>query len=164
MIPLTSATMGTLYQEHHLPIIDELCARLPSTGDASLSAVRVLVPGAGLGRLAFEIAKLGNACQDNEFALFMLFASNFCPEPVPRHTPVPAAPVVYDPRRPPDAGRPDGRRHLPRHGPLAAGRRRALLNGRRRLPRGVHGAGAVTLRGHLLLHRLRKQRGPSPVR
>ena len=39
--------------------------------------VQVLVPGAGLGRLAFEIAKRGYSCQGNEFSLFMLFASNF---------------------------------------------------------------------------------------
>lgn len=41
------------------------------------SKVCILVPGAGLGRLMFEIAKLGFACQGNEFSLFMLFASNY---------------------------------------------------------------------------------------
>jgi len=35
------------------------------------------VPGAGLGRLAFEIARLGFKCQGNEFSLHMLFTSNF---------------------------------------------------------------------------------------
>lgn len=39
--------------------------------------IKVLVPGAGLGRLAFEIARNGYECQGNEFSLFMLFASNF---------------------------------------------------------------------------------------
>lgn len=39
--------------------------------------IKVLVPGAGLGRLAFEIARQGFQCQGNEFSLFMLFASNF---------------------------------------------------------------------------------------
>ena len=38
---------------------------------------KVLVPGAGLGRLAFEIADMGFECQGNEFSLFMLFVSNF---------------------------------------------------------------------------------------
>ena len=38
---------------------------------------KVLVPGAGLGRLAFDIAKLGFECQGNEFSLYMLFTSNF---------------------------------------------------------------------------------------
>ncbi|KAF4532060.1 hypothetical protein B566_EDAN016132 [Ephemera danica] len=39
--------------------------------------VTVLVPGAGLGRLVFEIAQQGFSCQGNEFSLFMLLASNF---------------------------------------------------------------------------------------
>lgn len=59
------------------PIIDELQTRFPASADTPLHTIQVLVPGAGLGRLAFEIAKLGYACQGNEFALFMLFASNF---------------------------------------------------------------------------------------
>jgi carnosine N-methyltransferase len=44
---------------------------------SDLSAVSVLVPGAGLGRLAFEIANLGFKCEGNEFSLYMLMASNF---------------------------------------------------------------------------------------
>lgn len=39
--------------------------------------VSVLIPGAGLGRLAWEIARLGYACQGNEWSFFMLFSSNF---------------------------------------------------------------------------------------
>ena len=59
--------------------------------------IHVLVPGAGLGRLAYDIAKLGTlnpanviplapslipaqpgfACQGNEFSLFMLLVSSF---------------------------------------------------------------------------------------
>ncbi|KAL4248632.1 Carnosine N-methyltransferase [Abortiporus biennis] len=38
---------------------------------------RVLVPGAGLGRLAWDIANLGFACQGNEFSHYMLLASFF---------------------------------------------------------------------------------------
>uniref|UniRef100_S4RCY8 Carnosine N-methyltransferase n=1 Tax=Petromyzon marinus TaxID=7757 RepID=S4RCY8_PETMA len=38
---------------------------------------RVLVPGSGLGRLAWEIARLGYSCQGNEFSLFMLFTSHY---------------------------------------------------------------------------------------
>ena len=38
---------------------------------------RILVPGAGLGRLAFDIAKKGYSCQGNEFSFFMLVASHF---------------------------------------------------------------------------------------
>lgn len=39
-------------------------------------AVRVLVPGAGLGRLAFEVAWQGYSCQGNEYSFFMLLASH----------------------------------------------------------------------------------------
>lgn len=39
--------------------------------------ISVLVPGAGLGRLAFEIASLGFKCQGNELSLHMLITSNF---------------------------------------------------------------------------------------
>ncbi|PWA19619.1 hypothetical protein CCH79_00006917 [Gambusia affinis] len=39
--------------------------------------VSVLIPGAGLGRLAWEIARLGYSCQGNEWSFFMLFSSNF---------------------------------------------------------------------------------------
>ncbi|KAG2112813.1 N2227-domain-containing protein [Suillus cothurnatus] len=37
--------------------------------------IRVLVPGAGLGRLAYDVANLGFACQGNEFSHYMLLAS-----------------------------------------------------------------------------------------
>ncbi|KAI6096149.1 N2227-domain-containing protein [Pisolithus sp. B1] len=37
--------------------------------------LRVLVPGAGLGRLAYDVARLGFACQGNEFSHYMLLAS-----------------------------------------------------------------------------------------
>ncbi|KZT65003.1 N2227-domain-containing protein [Daedalea quercina L-15889] len=38
---------------------------------------RVLVPGAGLGRLAWDVADLGFSCQGNEFSHYMLLASFF---------------------------------------------------------------------------------------
>lgn len=60
----------------YTPIIDELDLRFPEN-DCDRSNISVLVPGAGLGRLAFEIAKRGFICQGNEFSLFMLFTSNF---------------------------------------------------------------------------------------
>ena len=57
-------------------ILDELEQLYPKH-IADRSKVSVLVPGAGLGRLMFEIAKAGFSCQGNEFSLYMLFASNF---------------------------------------------------------------------------------------
>ncbi|KAF8834496.1 N2227-domain-containing protein [Paxillus ammoniavirescens] len=38
--------------------------------------LRVLVPGAGLGRLAYDVAKLGFSCQGNEFSHYMLLSSH----------------------------------------------------------------------------------------
>ena len=35
------------------------------------------LPGAGLGRLAWQLAKEGYSCQANETSLFMLFVANF---------------------------------------------------------------------------------------
>ena len=43
---------------------------------ANRGQVKVLVPGAGLGRLAFDIAMEGFKCQGSEFILYMMFASN----------------------------------------------------------------------------------------
>lgn len=42
-----------------------------------ISDVKVLVPGAGLGRLTYEFGCRGYYCEGNEFSLFMLIASNF---------------------------------------------------------------------------------------
>ncbi|XP_064595924.1 carnosine N-methyltransferase-like [Liolophura sinensis] len=58
------------------PVIAEICQRFP-VHKCDPSTVYVLVPGAGLGRLAFELAKQGYCCQGNEWSLFMLFGSNF---------------------------------------------------------------------------------------
>lgn len=58
------------------PIIQEI-QRLFPADQYDVSKVSVLVPGAGLGRLAWEIARLGYICQGNEWSFFMLFSSNF---------------------------------------------------------------------------------------
>uniref|UniRef100_A0A3Q4HH96 carnosine N-methyltransferase n=1 Tax=Neolamprologus brichardi TaxID=32507 RepID=A0A3Q4HH96_NEOBR len=58
------------------PIIQEIQRLFPSD-QYDVSKVSVLVPGAGLGRLAWEIARLGYMCQGNEWSFFMLFSSNF---------------------------------------------------------------------------------------
>ena len=56
------------------PILDELERLYPP---AIRSSKKVLVPGAGLGRLAYDVANLGFQSQGNEFSLFMLFACHF---------------------------------------------------------------------------------------
>lgn len=58
------------------PILDEIVLRFPPE-KVNAADINVLVPGAGLGRLPYEIAKRGYTCQGNEFSLFMLFTSNF---------------------------------------------------------------------------------------
>ncbi|XP_061117302.1 carnosine N-methyltransferase isoform X2 [Conger conger] len=62
----------TCYQ----PLIDQILKIFPRD-KCDPSKVNVLVPGAGLGRLAWEIASLGYSCQGNEWSFFMLFSSNF---------------------------------------------------------------------------------------
>lgn len=58
------------------PIIKEIFANYPED-KYTRSNINVLVPGAGLGRLAFEIASNGFSCQGNEFNMFMLIVSYF---------------------------------------------------------------------------------------
>lgn len=63
-------------QQCYKPIIDAVMVHFdPSRRD--VSGVKVLVPGAGLGRLTYEFARRGYYCEGNEFSLFMLIASNF---------------------------------------------------------------------------------------
>ncbi|XP_031573020.1 carnosine N-methyltransferase-like [Actinia tenebrosa] len=57
------------------PIIDEIKRLFPPSED--VKDITVLIPGAGLGRLMFEIARLGYHCQGNEWSLYMLFASHY---------------------------------------------------------------------------------------
>jgi carnosine N-methyltransferase len=49
-------------------------------GDVPLErrgSIKMLCPGCGLARLPWELARMGFASQGNEFAFYMLFASNF---------------------------------------------------------------------------------------
>ncbi len=64
------------------PILDALAKiyppeQLQRSSVENEAPPRVLVPGAGLGRLAWEITSRGMACQGNEFSFFMLVASHF---------------------------------------------------------------------------------------
>lgn len=55
------------------PILDHIGKLYKSRSERA--GVRVLVPGAGLGRLAWEINRLGFNVQGNEFSLYMLLTS-----------------------------------------------------------------------------------------
>ncbi|KAF7304952.1 N2227 domain-containing protein [Mycena kentingensis (nom. inval.)] len=53
----------------YTPMTDALVAHFADVPEAERRNRRVLVPGAGLGRLAYEVARLGFASQGNEFSL-----------------------------------------------------------------------------------------------
>ncbi|KAG1730248.1 N2227-domain-containing protein [Suillus paluster] len=59
----------------YTPMKDALVAHFSDQPPESRQNIRVLVPGAGLGRLAYDVANLGFACQGNEFSHYMLLAS-----------------------------------------------------------------------------------------
>ncbi|KAF8607126.1 N2227-domain-containing protein [Ceratobasidium sp. AG-I] len=61
------------------PMLDALCEYFHEVPVDERGNFRVLVPGAGLGRLAWDtnIRKLGFTCQGNEFSHYMLLASYF---------------------------------------------------------------------------------------
>jgi carnosine N-methyltransferase len=58
------------------PILNELLQHF-DINKMEKNQFRVLVPGAGLARLVYEISLRGFYCEGNEFSLFMLIASNF---------------------------------------------------------------------------------------
>lgn len=58
----------------YTPILKDLQKLFPETGREQ---IKVLFPGAGLGRLAYEATQLGFQVQGNEFSLYMLFTSQF---------------------------------------------------------------------------------------
>ncbi|KAJ2958105.1 hypothetical protein NQZ79_g6274 [Umbelopsis isabellina] len=64
-------------QASYAPILNELENIYSNVPIEERGKLRVLVPGAGLGRLAFEICKRGFSCQGNEFSFYMLLSSNF---------------------------------------------------------------------------------------
>eukprot|EP00667_Euglena_gracilis_P017391 EG_transcript_18319 len=57
------------------PMLQALDGHFSSQEDKA--ALNVLVPGAGLSRLAFEVLRRGYSCQGNEFSFQMLWASDF---------------------------------------------------------------------------------------
>mmetsp|Transcript_44264 Transcript_44264/g.116336 ORF Transcript_44264/g.116336 Transcript_44264/m.116336 type:complete len:384 (-) Transcript_44264:285-1436(-) len=73
------------------PLLAALERALPG---GMASGARVLVPGAGLGRLAWEVAKRGYQAQASEFSYFMLIASNFILNGLQSHGSVSVCPWV----------------------------------------------------------------------
>ncbi|KAJ3099775.1 Chromodomain-helicase-DNA-binding protein 1-like [Phlyctochytrium planicorne] len=59
------------------PILDTLERYFKDVSEDERGDIAVLVPGAGLARLAYDIVKRGFTCQGNEFSFFMLLGSNF---------------------------------------------------------------------------------------
>ncbi|CDS01400.1 uncharacterized protein SPSC_06386 [Sporisorium scitamineum] len=59
------------------PLTDAVTKRYGQIAFKDRGHVRILVPGAGLGRLAFEYAAQGYTCQGNEFSFYMLLASHY---------------------------------------------------------------------------------------
>ncbi|BGP16379.1 hypothetical protein JCM10213_004922 [Rhodosporidiobolus nylandii] len=61
----------------YTPILETLSSHFAHLSPSERAQTKVLVPGAGLGRLAWEIVRAGFSCQANEFSLHMLIASAF---------------------------------------------------------------------------------------
>ena len=61
----------------HYRMVKELKKYLNPENNSTNSLYKVLVPGAGLGRLVFELCKNGYNAEGNEFSYFMLLSSNF---------------------------------------------------------------------------------------
>ncbi|TIB17453.1 hypothetical protein E3P77_00164 [Wallemia ichthyophaga] len=59
------------------PILDTLEKKFGNLSKEQRLQTKILVPGAGLARLAFDIARMGFSSQGNEFSYFMLLASFF---------------------------------------------------------------------------------------
>ena len=59
------------------PLMEAVTQRYGQIAFQDRGYVRILVPGAGLGRLAWEYAAQGYSCQGNEFSFYMLLASHY---------------------------------------------------------------------------------------
>ena len=69
---------GSLEREaSYSPILTSLESHFSSVPLTHRADIKVLVPGCGLGRLAWEIALRGFSAQGNEFSFFMLVVSHF---------------------------------------------------------------------------------------
>ncbi|KAF2843526.1 N2227-domain-containing protein [Patellaria atrata CBS 101060] len=59
------------------PVLSALKAEFEQVPDSRKATIRVLVPGAGLGRLVFEIVRTGFAVEGNEISWHQILASSF---------------------------------------------------------------------------------------
>mmetsp|Transcript_96390 Transcript_96390/g.269714 ORF Transcript_96390/g.269714 Transcript_96390/m.269714 type:complete len:460 (+) Transcript_96390:91-1470(+) len=60
----------------YTPIISQIQRYLPPSELGNIRP-KICVPGSGVGRLAFELTRLGYCVQGNEFSLYMLLGSDF---------------------------------------------------------------------------------------
>jgi carnosine N-methyltransferase len=89
-----SAEGATEREVCNAPVMKELEERFGSLPAESKAKISVLVPGAGLGRLAYEIAVAGYLSQGNENSFHQLMASNYilnCTSSAKEHTLYPFA-------------------------------------------------------------------------
>ena len=61
----------------YTPLLEAIDTHFKDVPVEKRNQIKILVPGAGLGRLAFDIASKGYSCQGNEFSFYMLIASHF---------------------------------------------------------------------------------------
>ena len=61
----------------YAPIIEEVQSLFSERSLKEKNGTRILCPGCGLGRLPWELARKGFACQGNEFSFQMLLTSNY---------------------------------------------------------------------------------------
>ncbi|XP_036339294.1 carnosine N-methyltransferase isoform X1 [Rhagoletis pomonella] len=71
-----SASCAEEREQSYKPIIDAI-EEFFKPSEFELNEVKILVPGAGLGRLTYELAYRGYECEGNEVSYFMLIASYF---------------------------------------------------------------------------------------
>ena len=62
-------------EAYYTPVLDTIQKRF-SDADPK-RAIRILIPGAGLGRLVFELCRLGHTVEGNEISYHQLMASNW---------------------------------------------------------------------------------------
>ncbi|GAA5886031.1 hypothetical protein JCM6882_004240 [Rhodosporidiobolus microsporus] len=79
----------------YTPILDALRSNFADWSPSERAQTKVLVPGAGLGRLAWEVVRAGFTCQANEFSLHMLIASAFLLNNTSRVNEFPLHPYIH---------------------------------------------------------------------